>query len=152
MKTLKILTVLLILSCISCKTLEEKIENHKPDLYFTFLDCFDNDSIILLIKHEEIINVNNLSSTSLGSTKLSFEYYAEAKDSGIFIIKNGNLKTEKKGFVNRNKEYEMEIIRNGSSQKFNLHFDKKRKFIISGCAEDRKNVIIKSYTGKIVLE
>ncbi len=152
MKAIKFFPLIFLL-IISCNSLEERIKQHNSDLYIGVYDCFENDSVKIIINNKEIVNIENLTSdTSLGITGLYIEYYLESRDKGLIKIFNKNSLIEKDIYIDLKKSITLEIIRNNNSDKFQIDINKGKKIGISGCSEDRRNTFITYLRRNILVE
>lgn len=138
---------------LGCKSLERKIETHNSNLYIGLHDCFENDTLKVLINDVEIINVANLTSNTLGITETYTEYYSARKNKGVIVIYNSNkAKTRKEMHLDLKKEIMLEVIRNAHSDKFLIDLKKGKKIVVSGCSEDRKTTSIIYFKKEIIVE
>lgn len=125
---------------------------HDSDLYIGIHDCFENDTLKVLINNQEIINITNLTSNSLGVTDIYTEYYSVGKNKGIIIKNSNKSETRKEMYLDLKKEIMLKVIRNNNSDKFLIDLKKGRKIVVSGCSEDRKTTSIIYFKKKIIVE
>lgn len=105
-------------------------------------DCFENDSVKILVNNQEIISVNDLSSDPILSiTDLYIEYYRISKRNGLIKVYNESI-FEKLIFINLNKQIELIIIRNNYSDVFQVDFKKGKKIRVIGCNDHRRDTKI----------
>ena len=138
---------------LGCKSIERRMATHDSDLYIGIHDCFENDTLKVLINDQEIINITNLTSNSLGVTDIYIQYYSTGKNKGIIVIYNSNKsETRKEIYLDLKKEIMLEVIRNNNSDKFLIDIKKGKKIVVSGCSEDRKTTSIIYFKKKIIVE
>ncbi|RKS26196.1 hypothetical protein CLV94_1253 [Flavobacterium endophyticum] len=143
---------LFFLFILGCKSIERRMAIHDSDLYIGIHDCFENDTLKVLINNQEIINITNLTSNSLGVTDIYTEYYSVGKNKGIIIKNSNKSETRKEMYLDLKKEIMLKVIRNNNSDKFLIDLKKGRKIVVSGCSEDRKTTSIIYFKKKIIVE
>ncbi|CAM3909492.1 MULTISPECIES: hypothetical protein [Flavobacterium] len=139
MKVVKLLPIVfLLITC--CTSLEKRMNRNDSDLYIGVYDCFEDDSIKIIINNKEIVDIENLTTdSSLGITGLYIEYFLKSRDKGIIKVGNKKVVIEKEIFIDLKKDISLEIIRNNNSDKFQIDINKGKKIGISGCSDDRKH-------------
>lgn len=144
---------LVLLFLVSCKTFENKIKKHQSDLYIGVYDCFYEDNLKILLNNTEVVNIEKLSSNAtLGTTGFFIEYFLDRKEKGLMMINTKDTLIRKDIFINLENDIQLEVIRNGNSNKFKIKISESKKIAISGCSNDRKSTLISYFRKKRMVE